>query len=68
MIFNDLKEEDFKTDIIELSKIGSIFHTKEYEIGKFRKENFTKVAEIYGDYTVDFYSYKDGIIVLNFEK
>lgn len=67
MKLNDLKEEEFKTDIIELSKVGSIFHTKEYEIGKFYKENFTKVAEIYGDYTVDFYSYENGVIVLDFE-
>lgn len=67
MVFNDLKEENFKTDIIELRKVGSIFHTKEYEIGKFYKENFTKVAEVYGDYTVDFYSYEGGIIVLTFE-
>lgn len=67
MKLNDLKEEDFKNDVIELRKVGSIFHTKEYEIGKFRKENFTRVVEIYGDYTIDFYSYKKGVIVLTFE-
>lgn len=67
MILNDLKEESFKTEIIELRHVGTIFHTKEYEIGKFYKENFSKVAEIYGDYTVDFYSYDDGIIVLIFD-
>lgn len=65
MKVNELKEERFQTNIITLSEIGSIFNTKEYKIGDFYKENLEKVKERFGNRETDYFSYEDGIIVLN---
>lgn len=66
IILNDL-EENFETDMVKLLKVGSIFRCKEYLIGEFYKENLNRVKEIYGEYEVDYYSYENGIIVLNLD-
>lgn len=63
MKLNEL-ENKFNTNIITLSQIGSIFHTKEYEIGKFYKDNYNNVVKKFGEREIDFYDYKYGIIVL----
>ena len=67
MKLNEMKEEDFKTDIITLSTLGSIFSVKEYQIGRFYKEKLEQVKEVYGEREVDYFSYSGGIIVLEAE-
>lgn len=63
MKMNELNE-DFKTDIITLSQIGSIFSVKEYKIGEFYKENLSQVKEKFSEREVDYHSYEEGVIVL----
>ncbi|MGL4573067.1 MAG: hypothetical protein ACRCVJ_18650 [Clostridium sp.] len=63
MKVKELKNE-FETDKIEVLKVGAIFHTKEYSLGKVAKDNFSYFVERYGEYEIDYYSYEDGVIVL----
>lgn len=63
MKVSELKN-DFKTDIVSLSELGSIFRTKECKIGDFYKEKLPAVKERFGEREIDFYSYEDGLIVL----
>ena len=67
MKLNEMKEEEFKTDIITLSTLGSIFSVKEYQIGRFYKEKLEQVKEVYGEREVEYFSYSGGIIVLEAE-
>lgn len=63
MKVSELKD-DFKTDIVSLSELGSIFRTKENKIGDFYKEKLSGVKERFGEREIDFYSYDCGSIVL----
>ena len=64
MLLKELNYE-FKTDTVYLKKVSSIFYTKEYIICGFEKEDWEEIKKDFGRYKIDYYSYDDGIIVLN---